>query len=350
MRFKLVLTALLSLAVAGLAGARAEAANCTQQTVWTSGLLMVPANLNADPVYLYGTCLKNLDKTNVGPVGFTAAQLIPTTVAEATFGGAQPYVFPNGIVSGVPISSTGFTSTQARGTVAYTYNGQGTDTVGIGNTTTISAGGIIGTEYVLSLNGATGLATVDTSGNMGLRGAVSAQIGEFGGLSSTAPAGRVYLEHDGSNALLRVGTGGLNIQNGDGSSTFVLLSNTAAVLPGTLTANNGVVVPTYDLTGNSVSITTHAVRVAGTLSGTTSTCGPFANAYCATVPLPASRYFGAVSTSSTPFDCGGGETLAANNYWLHDFVQFAVEWNTGTTIYVAGGAANVPFSFLCQGG
>ena len=118
---------------------------------------------------------------------------------------------------------------------------------------------------------------------------------------------------------------------------------------GPVISNNGVLRPTYNLAGSSVALSLKGIRITGSTSYTTTTCGPFTNAYCTTITLPTNVPFSAVNSTSTSFDCGGGESLAANNYWLHDFTNFAVEWSDNSKLYIIAGSASLPFSFSCEG-
>ena len=45
----------------------------------------------------FQTCVTQIDATQIGSAGLTAANLIPTTALQATFGGTQTYTFPAGI-------------------------------------------------------------------------------------------------------------------------------------------------------------------------------------------------------------------------------------------------------------
>jgi len=116
-----------------------------------------------------------------------------------------------------------------------------------------------------------------------------------------------------------------------------------------LQVNGGALTPVYDLTGNASSATLHAIRVGGISAATIGSCGPFSGSFCATVTFPASIAFTSVTSTATSYECGGGAAIAGNGYWLRDFTQFAVEWNTPTILYVLTGAASVPFTFTCEG-
>ncbi|MDB5094564.1 MAG: hypothetical protein JWO85_2665 [Candidatus Eremiobacteraeota bacterium] len=61
----------------------------------------VDANLNT----LVNAINGGIDFANVGAAGFYASQIIPTTMAQAIFGGAQAYSFPAGIAVGGPLTT-----------------------------------------------------------------------------------------------------------------------------------------------------------------------------------------------------------------------------------------------------
>ena len=134
------------------------------------------------------------------------------------------------------------------------------------------------------------------------------------------------------------------IISSDGS---VIVSNPFSIVNLRVAAGSANTRPIYNL--NGTPITMKAIRVTGTVSSSLTVCGPYFNSYCVAITLPTSQAFTSVSSTATSFDCGGGESLAAVNYWLHDFNSFSVEWNNTTTLYVAGGAASEPFSFICEG-
>ena len=120
------------------------------------------------------------------------------------------------------------------------------------------------------------------------------------------------------------------------------------VFPLGLSSSGGAVPPMYTPSGTSVASTAHSVLASGACSSTSTTNGPFTG-YVATVSLTIPAQFASVSTSATSFVVGDGAALAANNYWMHDFRSFVVEWNSATTLYVRCGAASQPFSFIAEG-
>ncbi len=55
------------------------------------------ARLNANFTAIYAAFNSAIDNTNIGPAGLFASQIVPLTAVNATFGGALPYTFANGV-------------------------------------------------------------------------------------------------------------------------------------------------------------------------------------------------------------------------------------------------------------
>lgn len=106
--------------------------------------------------------------------------------------------------------------------------------------------------------------------------------------------------------------------------------------------------PLYTIAGAAIASTAHEVKASGSCSSSSATAGPFTG-YTATVSLTNAAQFSSVSTSATSLEVGGGATLAANNYWLQNFGTFAVEWSTGTTLYVECKGASQIYNFIAEG-
>jgi Chaperone of endosialidase len=69
-----------------------------------------PFNANFTAV---ATAVNNIDNTNIGAAGLYASQLLPTSSAQATFGGAIGYTFLAPSTSTVPLTISGVTSQSA---------------------------------------------------------------------------------------------------------------------------------------------------------------------------------------------------------------------------------------------
>ena len=90
---------LISLTIALALGAQpAHASTCSIPNTFSNGTVANANQVNANFSALAG-CANSLDWTNVG-AGFWASQIVPTTVAQATFGGSIAYTFPYGLVFG----------------------------------------------------------------------------------------------------------------------------------------------------------------------------------------------------------------------------------------------------------
>lgn len=97
--------------------------------VWANGDVMTAAAMNANPT-AFAAGFANIDNVNIGPAGIFASQIIPTTVAQATFAGSLNYTFPLGIITagkvvaaGGVAATNGFQTTTASGMGFYTGTG-----------------------------------------------------------------------------------------------------------------------------------------------------------------------------------------------------------------------------------
>ena len=72
---------------------------CSAMNVFVAGTVANPALVNQNFSNLV-SCAENIDATNIGTSGIFASQIIPTTTAQATFGGTQSFLFPYGISAG----------------------------------------------------------------------------------------------------------------------------------------------------------------------------------------------------------------------------------------------------------
>jgi hypothetical protein len=96
---------LAALAFVALACGRVDATLCTIPNVFSTGTVINAAPFNANFSALQ-TCGNNIDNSNIGSSGLYASQLIPTTGAQASFGGSQNYTFPAGLFINGPASVT----------------------------------------------------------------------------------------------------------------------------------------------------------------------------------------------------------------------------------------------------
>jgi len=98
---------------------------------------------------------------------------------------------------------------------------------------------------------------------------------------------------------------------------------------------------------------THSVLLPATLSLAPTTCGPFADSYCATVKVDPAAAF----KSADSFNCLGWSVKNDNTGYYSSLVYqpaatVTVKWKDGSTIYVgspqAAVAGNV-ITFSCEG-
>lgn len=94
-----------------------------QPYTWKLNDVATPTLINTNPAGITAA-LNNIDNANIGAAGLYASNLIPTSVAQATFGGVQNYVFPRGlIVAGGVSTSAGLQTNTASGMGVYTGTG-----------------------------------------------------------------------------------------------------------------------------------------------------------------------------------------------------------------------------------
>jgi hypothetical protein len=96
-RYRLILAAVFGFAA--LACGRADATLCTIPFTFSTGSTIQAAPFNSNFSALQ-TCGNNIDNSNIGSAGLYASNLLPTTLGQATFGGSQTYLFPNGVYFG----------------------------------------------------------------------------------------------------------------------------------------------------------------------------------------------------------------------------------------------------------
>lgn len=90
---------LISLVIAlALGSPPARASICSVPNSFSNGTVANANQVNANFSAIAG-CANSLDWSNVG-AGFWASQIVPITVAQATFGGSVAYTFPYGLVLG----------------------------------------------------------------------------------------------------------------------------------------------------------------------------------------------------------------------------------------------------------
>lgn len=98
-------TAFAILALSLALASPARATTCSVPNSFSNGTIASANQVNANFSALAG-CANNLDWSNIG-AGFWASNIVPSTVAQATFGGSQTYRFPSAIIADGDIMSGG---------------------------------------------------------------------------------------------------------------------------------------------------------------------------------------------------------------------------------------------------
>ena len=198
-----------------------------------------PFNSNFSAV---ATAVNSIDNTNIGAAGIFASQLIPTTTAQATFGGVLSYVFPNAIQVTGSIRSALSVST------GELYLGGATEGILI--------------DY--------GVTTAHTTTLLGSGGSATSNF-SIGGVFTAGRSIQASPTIDGTNTLAPVPP--VYLANGSASGTTMhIVSDTVVAAGGTttITLSGAAVfgaVNTYS--GYALNITTGATIVPiSTISGT----------------------------------------------------------------------------------
>ena len=196
---KILLAALIG-ALALFAPRPAAAINCPVVHTYVTGETLIATNLNANETQ-WANCFLNLDYRNIGAAGIQAAQIIPASGAQATFGGSLVYTFPSGVtirggvftgngsgltnitggmISGGAPTFSGLVTAAGVTLSSGSFTGSGANLTGIpGSAIT---GGVVtsvsGTGNIASTGGST--PTISISDNPSFSGSLSAS----GGLTS----------------------------------------------------------------------------------------------------------------------------------------------------------------------
>lgn len=106
------------------AGSRAYAGCAASMPyTFTNSVSTVDATTtNANNSFLLA-CALNVDHSQIGSAGIYATQIIPTTLAQALFGGSYLYTFPAGVAAGGPVTGTTGTFSGAVSGTTGTFTG-----------------------------------------------------------------------------------------------------------------------------------------------------------------------------------------------------------------------------------
>ena len=274
----------------------------TQAHTFVNGEILTATNMNANPAN-FVSAFANIDSTNIGTDGLTAANLKPATAPNATFGGSVGYTFASPGTGFVPLTVAGIAGQTANiqawtltngGTLAASVHPSGALNVGttasaalvgeICSAKTATAGAVrFGASAALFDYGFSNVGQFSLDHSLGVTGFVTAstylQVGTSSGSTTSgditaarsATTGRVWFGN--SNASLD-----WNVTNG----TAFTLSNQLLVVGGisgtggsftqnilsasTNTATQGNVTPAYTNAGAALGTTSHIV--CGSFAGT----------------------------------------------------------------------------------
>lgn len=240
--------------------------------------------------------VNGLDFANVGVNGFFANQIIPTTLAQATFGGSVAYNFPSGLsVTGTLSTSGGLTISSGglnvTGTVAVTGNEtvSGSLSVGPNGVSSLTPGNVIfgqsATAGQIQLGGSSTSAAIDfnitaattvtinrataITGNGTVSGALN-----VGPVGSVAVAGDAAFARSTSTGLILLGGSVSSVQlDWNISNAAYLNINKQVAVAGPITsqrggsASYGAVAPMFNNAGGGPANTLHMVEAQVTGTG-----------------------------------------------------------------------------------
>jgi hypothetical protein len=271
-----------------------------------------PFNANFSTV---ATAVNNIDNTNIGVAGLFASNLLPTSPAQATFGGAVGYTFSPGAAGQVPLTVNGATAQTAdlfdvfltpAGIKAFSVSASGTTAVSglvsstaaglfleaqgattgnsfaevtnTGNTTYLgvesSVGGtiffgtsayatVLGTFSARSLQFATNNVVVQTitsagattfSGNVGIAGNLGAASVNVTNLivAATSTTGAIQIGGGSTNAVLDFGITTASRLTVSGVTQFSNQIIPGNAFPGTSAIYGGTGIPSFSAPGGSI--------------------------------------------------------------------------------------------------
>lgn len=285
---KIVLGVLLSMALPSAA----RAACGSLPYSFTNNVSIVDATtVNANNNFLLG-CATAVDSSQIGPAGIFASQLVPNSIGTATFGGSYGYRFSLASPSQPVLSLFGATS----------QTGDLFDIFSVGGSTKY---------YWVDNVGNVHAQNISTSSGVAASGTVSATQGLYAGQGSgLTPAGQVSLFTDGTNPIIRSGSGGvLQVQNAGGTASISVnalgynagstnINAASATIAGPVTAQSisGVATTLPGLYASSGGGISGAHTVFGSQAITTSSGASGTLVGQAAVALTSSMYYTATNT------------------------------------------------------
>ena len=304
-----------------------------------------------------GNCVQvttgGLFTTAAGACG-TAASIssVSATAPLASSGGTTPNISITGIL-GLAFGGTGSATqnfldlTNAQTAVGLKTFSSGISAAGVTSTAGVAAGGALtgATSGAFSGIATTGGLSLAADGNVLSFGTTG---GNMGGTASTTyinnhanTASNVVINDTGAVSFPRGGVGS------NGLGTFVGLTAGTGTVQG---SSNGATVaytpPVYNASGAATASTTHSVFITGTgPASTSSPCGFFSGSgYCSTIALTGAAAFASAST----FSCSHSTSVGPPNPYYSE-ASYAINWNSGSTLYVPLQSASLPYAIICTG-
>jgi hypothetical protein len=161
-----------------------------------------PFNTNFSAVQ---TAVNSIDNTNIGAAGIFASQLLPTTSAQATFGGAIGYQFLAPSASTVPLTISGVTS-QSANIFDVTLTSGGTQAMWVNDVGAVN----VGANSLATLVGDLGISRSASTAKLFMGGATHSFSIDYG----VTATGQLSLIDASGIAVLTVGQSGFGAATG----------------------------------------------------------------------------------------------------------------------------------------
>lgn len=154
----LALFALAVVAAVAMDRAPAYAACSSIPFTFTNGVSTLDATTTNANNNHFQSCSTTVDNSQIGVLGIYASQVIPTSLVQATFGGAFNYTFPSAIITG---ANNTWNFYQSNTTSCTDYSE-------IGNSNALNVSGVVGSGFIFGCHNAQ-MVTIDTAGDIGAK-------------------------------------------------------------------------------------------------------------------------------------------------------------------------------------